>query len=559
MAAVGARDGAVRAAILGLALAASAVRAQVPDPSFGLGRLPLDPSGEGTLLSGAGRTIPPGALHLVIATELQHRPLLVPGQGGSAAFVADRLALRILAAYGLRGGFDVTASLPGVAGQGGEDLSSLGYVPAAAAGFADPAIELRRELIRRESVFGFSAFGLAGRLGLKLPLGSGGFADGTGLQRVHFEPGLEAGAELAAVRMALDAGFVAALDSSRPARELVVQVAAQLASHAFHPDLTLRAIVPFGGAAGLEALLGASRPLGPVRLFALAGAGIGELAGLPRLRALVGLAWQPPLETQIVERVVVQEVMVEKPVPQAAEPDPCAPGQRHSFDQCPDADDDRDGVANNVDRCPIERGPISNDGCPPPDRDRDGVPDVEDDCPDSAGPAENLGCPVEDDDRDGVPDVVDNCPGVSGPAANHGCPASEPQRVYILRETARQIRSRLKFSAGILFASGEAQIGSESRPVLDQLAQLLARHPELTYLRVEGHTDAEGTPERNLELSQARAEEVLDYLRRRGVQRHRLSAKGFGATRPIDTGVAPSGRARNRRVELVSIGERAEN
>jgi len=558
---VGARDGAVRAAVLGLVLVAAVARAQVPDPSFGLGRLPLDPSGEGTLLSGAGRIAAPGALRLVVAGELQHRPLLVPGRDESAAIVADRLALRVLASYGFRGGFDVTASLPGVARQGGEDLSRLGYVPAEAAGFADPALGLRRELTRRESVFGLSGFGLAGRLGLKLPLGSTGLGDGDRGRRVQLAPGVEAGAAKGAIQIAVDAGFVLApLDSSRPARELTVQAAVQLTSQTFRPELTLRAIMPFDGSPGAEALLGASHLLGAsMRLFALAGAGVGELAGLPRLRALVGLAWQPSLEAQVVERVVVQERVVEKVAAEAAEPDPCAPGQRHSFDQCPDLDDDGDGVANRADRCPVERGQYSNDGCPLPDRDRDEVPDVDDECVDSAGPAENLGCPVPDGDADGVADVVDNCPDAPGPAANHGCPATEPQRVYIVRETARQIRSRLKLSAGILFASGDAQISPESRPVLDQLAQLLARHPELTYLRVEGHTDAEGSPERNLELSQARAEEVLDYLRRRGVQRHRLGAKGFGATRPIDTGAAPAGRARNRRVELVSIDERGGN
>jgi len=406
VAAVGARDGAVRAAVLGLVLVAAVARAQVPDPSFGLGRLPLDPSGEGTLLSGAGRIAAPGALRLVVAGELQHRPLLVPGRDESAAIVADRLALRVLASYGFRGGFDVTASLPGVARQGGEDLSRLGYVPAEAAGFADPALGLRRELTRRESVFGLSGFGLAGRLGLKLPLGSTGLGDGDRGRRVQLAPGVEAGAAKGAIQIAVDAGFVLApLDSSRPARELTVQAAVQLTSQTFRPELTLRAIMPFDGSPGAEALLGASHLLGAsMRLFALAGAGVGELAGLPRLRALVGLAWQPSLEAQVVERVVVQERVVEKVAAEAAEPDPCAPGQRHSFDQCPDLDDDGDGVVDGLDNCP--KSPNSDQA----DLDGDGDGDVCDTDKDNDGFEIANDC--NDLDKTVFPGAYEACNGV---------------------------------------------------------------------------------------------------------------------------------------------------
>ncbi len=545
-------------------LIASAARAQAPDPSYDLDRLTLDPSGEGTLLSDAGRVLPPGALRFAGAMEYQHDPLMLPGESGPAALVSNRLALHLLAAYGVSKDLEVTAWLPVVAVQGGDDLSRLGYVSPDAAGIANPAIGLRYALLRRPT------YDLAARLGLGLPLGMAGLSDGTGWQKAQLEPGLEAGAAMGPVRTALDVDLLfAPFDASRPAREVAIQAAAQLATNAFHPELTLRALVPFDGAAGFEAWLGARHSLGslPLQVFALAGAAAGDLAGLPGFRVLAGVTWSPGLATPVVERpikkapevVAVEKVVKEAPpktvVPKKVKPppsNPCAPGQHHSPAQCPNNDDDGDGLINKNDRCPLEKGPASNDGCPLADHDRDGVPDLVDACPDSPGPASNLGCPVTDTDHDGVPDVVDNCPDVPGPATNHGCPMSDPQHVYIVREVARQIRSRLKFSTNILFAFGDTQVSPESRAMLDQLVRMLARHPELTHLRVEGYTDNVGRPEKNLKLSQARAQAVMAYLESRGIAKARLSAKGFGSEKPVDANTTPEGRARNRRVELVS-------
>jgi outer membrane protein OmpA-like peptidoglycan-associated protein len=68
---------------------------------------------------------------------------------------------------------------------------------------------------------------------------------------------------------------------------------------------------------------------------------------------------------------------------------------------------------------------------------------------------------------------------------------------------------------------------------------------------VEGHADSQGAAEYNQELSQRRAEAVRTYLVSRGISAERVSAQGFGLTRPIADNASAEGRANNRRVEIV--------
>ena len=78
-------------------------------------------------------------------------------------------------------------------------------------------------------------------------------------------------------------------------------------------------------------------------------------------------------------------------------------------------------------------------------------------------------------------------------------------------------------------------------------------HPELTLIRVEGHTDADGDDLSNLRLSQDRARAVVDALVGRGVDRARLDWAGFGETKPLDSNRTAAGKAANRRVEFLII------
>ena len=73
-------------------------------------------------------------------------------------------------------------------------------------------------------------------------------------------------------------------------------------------------------------------------------------------------------------------------------------------------------------------------------------------------------------------------------------------------------------------------------------------------MRVEGHTDNHGKPKYNKTLSDRRAKAVVRYLIEKGVEPQRLTSEGFGDARPVMPNGTESGRARNRRVELVIIG-----
>jgi outer membrane protein OmpA-like peptidoglycan-associated protein len=83
------------------------------------------------------------------------------------------------------------------------------------------------------------------------------------------------------------------------------------------------------------------------------------------------------------------------------------------------------------------------------------------------------------------------------------------------------------------------------------VAKVVLEHPQIKQIIVEGHTDNVGQAEDNRKLSQARAESVKAYLVRKGVEDKRLTPKGFGPDRPVDTNDTAKGRSANRRVEFI--------
>ncbi len=218
-------------------------------------------------------------------------------------------------------------------------------------------------------------------------------------------------------------------------------------------------------------------------------------------------------------------------------------------DGCPDSldDQDGDGIYDHVDECPTEPEDADEfqdeDGCPDPDNDGDGVVDAQDGCPLVPGPVPNRGCPDADRDGDTVVDRVDNCPDEPGTAENHGC--AEQQQV-VIRETGLEILDH------VYFRTNRATIQPRSFPLLDNVARVLNAHPELTRIRIEGHTDARGRHDYNVRLSQQRAEAVMRYLVDRGdVEAGRLEAQGFGPDRPVVPDAStPEQHAQNRRVEF---------
>ena len=85
------------------------------------------------------------------------------------------------------------------------------------------------------------------------------------------------------------------------------------------------------------------------------------------------------------------------------------------------------------------------------------------------------------------------------------------------------------------------------------VVQVLRDSPEIRKVRIDGHTDARGTPVHNRRLSHRRAQSVLQYLVQAGIDRSRLAAKGFGPDQPLVPNDTASHRAKNRRVEFVVL------
>ena len=102
----------------------------------------------------------------------------------------------------------------------------------------------------------------------------------------------------------------------------------------------------------------------------------------------------------------------------------------------------------------------------------------------------------------------------------------------------------------INFDTGKSIIRDESKPVIDQIVQMLKSNPDLS-ISVEGHTDNVGTPASNKTLSEGRAKSVVSAIVAQGVSADRLSQAGFGQDKPIADNNTEEGRAKNRRVELV--------
>jgi OOP family OmpA-OmpF porin len=110
---------------------------------------------------------------------------------------------------------------------------------------------------------------------------------------------------------------------------------------------------------------------------------------------------------------------------------------------------------------------------------------------------------------------------------------------------------RLCMSLNIEFDTSKADIKPQYKDEIAKVADFLKQYPQTTAL-IEGHTDNVGGYDFNMKLSQKRAENVVNYLVENfGIDRSRLSAKGYGYTRSIAYNKTPEGRQKNRRIDAV--------
>ncbi len=215
---------------------------------------------------------------------------------------------------------------------------------------------------------------------------------------------------------------------------------------------------------------------------------------------------------------------------------------------CP-IDSDGDGVFDGIDQCAATPAGARIDarGCPL-DSDEDGVFDGLDRCGNTPSGAmvDSLGCPL-DSDSDGVFDGIDHCEGTPSNARvdAQGCPIEVSEKEIELLDTGKiTVRN-------INFETGKWDIAAESLPVLDEIGMILVNWPDLK-IEIGGHTDARGSDQINLELSEQRANAVRGYLLGRfpAIKPEQYTAKGYGETLPVADNKSVAGMAKNRRVEF---------
>ena len=209
------------------------------------------------------------------------------------------------------------------------------------------------------------------------------------------------------------------------------------------------------------------------------------------------------------------------------------------YEGCPVPDTDKDGINDELDKCITIPGLAKYEGCPIPDTDKDMINDEDDKCPTVPGLARYSGCPIPDSDGDSVNDEEDKCVNEPGLKENNGCP-----------EIKKEIIQKVEYAAQkIQFKVGKAALMPASEKVLDEIADMLIKQPELK-LDIEGHTSSDGSLSANMKLSDERAETVKNYLVKKGVDPSKLTSQGFGPNKPLNEGKSEQERALNRRVEL---------
>lgn len=177
---------------------------------------------------------------------------------------------------------------------------------------------------------------------------------------------------------------------------------------------------------------------------------------------------------------------------------------------------------------------------PPPvaDSDGDSVPDNLDKCPNTPKGArvDANGCEL-DGDRDGVVDRLDRCPDtpLGDKVDSNGC--------------------SLSMNLHITFDHDSARIKPAAAQELDRFVAFLKDVPSAKG-ELQGHTDSTGTAGYNLTLSQRRADAVLKYVTSHGIATSRVTAKGYGQSKPIADNKTAQGREQNRRVVFERSGTR---
>jgi outer membrane protein OmpA-like peptidoglycan-associated protein len=119
-----------------------------------------------------------------------------------------------------------------------------------------------------------------------------------------------------------------------------------------------------------------------------------------------------------------------------------------------------------------------------------------------------------------------------------------PERVVVKKD-------RIEITEKIQFDFDKATIKPESHGLLNEIASVIKKNPQIKKLSIEGHTDSDGSDKYNQKLSERRAAAVRQYLVENGISDEMLTSTGFGESRPIADNSSEEGKEKNRRVEFL--------
>ena len=591
------RSSKAAAAVAAAVITTGAAQAQTQVAPFELERVRLNPGAADGLLQEGGKLMDPMSLRVSLLGHYQHNPLVVHEDGRPvAALVGSRWTAHLGAAFGITDWLEAGLQIPLVLSQTG-NAEGTGYTPITnAVALGTPWLQLRAAPLRERSG---SPFDLSFGVAVGFPFGSA--ASLTRENTVTAVPTVGIGKTLGSMfriggNVAVNIRPASALNDASPTQigsYMTTGLVLSTTGKVLRGELSGRIDIPFTQSPAAGELYAGIRwaPHHLVELSLIGGPGFGTQPGTPAFRVLGGIAFTPSFKSDGAKPVAALNACV---AGQAHDPKKCpeldldGDGIRNAADKCvdkpgisqregcPDVDTDGDGVLDLADKCVKVAGLRELDGCPEPDADKDGIADARDACPNAAGPASSNGCPDTDGDGfddandacvndagvaalrgcpdldtdgDGVVDRLDNCVKEAGVAANQGCPAKQKQLVVITAE-------KLMILDKVYFATGKAAVLPKSDPLLKQVARVLNEHPDVKLVIVEGHTDNVGRADKNLALSQARADAVRTKLIGFGVAGERLEAKGYGDTKPLEDNKTPKGREANRRVEFVLGGQK---
>jgi len=485
--------------------------------------------------------------------DYAHRPLVLLDEDGErvGAVVKSQTTANLLFALGFGGGFDLGVALPLYLYQPAGSQSLPGYADGdGSVGPGDLRVIPRIQLWTNRSAPGQNGMGLAFLVDTFVPLGDEASFQGAGFR---VGPRLAFDAVVSGIRMAANVGYL-----WRERADVENATVGQSIGWSAGADIpvanTLSVVGDIGGRLNvgengvrrtespLELLLGMKLRQDAVFATFGGGAGIVNGIGTPDFRAFLGMGYAAPMtEPPPPPECTADTVAADCPAP----PEPVCSGNavlRYEA-LCTAAGDC--GVRTLTTDCGAgEYCDESVVACLPiPEC----VADVDCEVPPTTCADDTLqtwSCRCIDGDC--------ACDATATPCGDNICGEEggvaacvEPPPVQVNVET-RQI----VITENVFFATGSDVIEERSFSILNHVARVLEDNPQITRVRVEGHTDNVGRARNNLQLSQRRAASVVRYLTARGIDAGRLESEGYGQDRPIASNDNDEGRAQNRRVEF---------